>query len=131
MITLIIVTHGNLADELLKTAQMIFGKTEDVHAVCFSSDQEIESLQERISGLLEKTDGHSVLFLTDMLGGSAFTASMKFLQGKDRYLVTGVNLPILLDILLSRKGKDIEELISQVKINMPRYSVLFPAGKTG
>ena len=132
MITLIIVAHGNLAAELLATAKMTYGsKIDDVYALCFTSDQEMETLRDRIAKILEGVKDSPVIFLTDMIGGSAFTASMNFLRAKDRYLITGANLPILLEILLARDNQSIDQVIAHVRSNIMKYSVVFPQGMIG
>lgn len=71
MIGVVIVTHGNLADALLNTAEQIMGKQqEQVKAVAFESGQAVADLQNRIMKAVTQVDsGQGTLILVDILGG--------------------------------------------------------------
>lgn len=68
MIAVIIGTHGIFSEEILKSAEMIFGVQENVGSVTFQPGEGIDALVEKYNSLIEKmnsTDG--VLFMVDLL----------------------------------------------------------------
>ncbi len=92
----LIVTHGQLAHELLKAAQTIEGKLDGVEAVPLEWSDSVEQAREKISQALDRvgTSGGVIIF-TDMFGGTPSNISLSFLE-KDRIeIVTGVNLPMI------------------------------------
>lgn len=113
MISVIIGTHSIFSEEILKSAEMIFGDQENVGAVTFKPGEGIESLVEKYNTLikeLDSTDG--VLFMVDLFGGSPFNAaSIIAMQHENMEIVAGVNLPMILEVLGSRDFSSITELL--------------------
>jgi PTS system mannose-specific IIA component len=114
MISVIIGTHGIFSEEILKSAEMIFGAQENVGSVTFKPGEGIENLIEKYNTLiaeLDSTDG--VLFMVDLFGGSPFNAaSIIAMQHENMEIVTGVNLPMILEVLGSRDFLSISELLT-------------------
>ena len=104
MIAVIVGTHGIFSEEILKSAEMIFGVQENVGSVTFQPGEGIDALVEKYNSLIEKmnsTDG--VLFMVDLFGGSPFNAaSIIAMKHENMEIVTGVNLPMILEVLGSR-----------------------------
>jgi mannose PTS system EIIA component len=124
--TIIVITHGNLAQELIETAEMIFGHCEDIHAITLPRNKDSDSLVDEIQVILDAVPPESgVIFMTDMVGGSAFNAAMRFLKEGRRFLMTGVNLPMILDMLLSRDKSGFDQLKKQADENCQRYMAIF------
>ena len=105
MIGIVIVSHGTLSEALVATSQMILGKQEDIIAVALVPSQGLDDLKEKmreaVESLLAK-DSNGVLILADMFGGSAANVSAAFLHTHKVEVITGVNLPMLLEAMLSR-----------------------------
>jgi mannose/fructose-specific phosphotransferase system component IIA len=113
MITGIIVTHGNLAEELLATAKTIYGEFTDFRPVS-NAQKSPQALTEELDSLVKSAlSGNSdgVLILTDFFGGSCSHACLSVEQQHDRVrMVTGVNLPMLLAFLYRRSEVPFEKL---------------------
>ena len=97
MIAVIIGTHGMFSEEILKSAEMIFGEQENVGSVTFKPGEGVENLIEKYNELindLDCTDG--ILFMVDLFGGSPFNAAsmiaMKNATDSASDLVTDLNL---------------------------------------
>lgn len=106
MIGLVIVTHGTLGQELLKTAEYIVGGLEGCLTVSIDVARSPEAMRDSIGGAIKALDrGLGVLVLTDMFGGTPSNLSLSFLE-KDRVeVLSGVNLPMLLKaVQLRDKG---------------------------
>jgi len=128
MTGIIIVTHGKLALELVNTASMVFGTLEKVHPVCFTSDMELDDLQEEVKKISAKYVSEPLIYMTDMFGGSAFNvASMIMKKGVD-LLLAGANMPLLLDILFARDEQDIISIKNNIINDMSKFIVIYEGG---
>ncbi|MBD3855112.1 MAG: PTS sugar transporter subunit IIA [Acidobacteria bacterium] len=113
MIPVLILTHGNLASELLQAAQTIDPSLSG-HAASMSlpwdvdSDEASRSLKKQ---LRELDQGEGTLILTDMFGGTATNLALPFLEPEKVEIVTGVNLPMLVKLgSLQGRTMSLEEL---------------------
>lgn len=113
---MLIITHGDLGNELLKIARKIIGKfsPEIIEAM---SNKDL-SLPEIIKIIETKTsaDPDSFFILaTDFPGGSCFIASKKVSSSSDRIItVSGLNISMVLSFLTKRNnysGKELAEVI--------------------
>ena len=112
MIGGLIVTHGNLAYELLNAAQKIESNVGIIEAVPLEWTDSVDEAREKIRLALERigTDGGVIIF-TDMFGGTPSNISLSFLE-KDRVeIVTGVNLPMVVKFAtMQHDAKDLATL---------------------
>lgn len=104
MTGIIIVTHGKLAQALLETAEMIMGSQEYIGTIVFEAGQDVSNLQEKIQQMLCKMPKNDeALILVDLRGGSPYNAAAMVAMTMPKVkIVTGVNLPMLLEILSNR-----------------------------
>ena len=109
MIGALIVTHGNLANELLSAARKIESTDVVIEAVPLEWTDSVDEAREKIRVALDRvgTDGGVIIF-TDMFGGTPSNISLSFLE-KDRVeIITGVNLPMVVKFAtLQQDGKDL------------------------
>jgi len=114
MISVIIGTHGMFSDEILKSAEMIFGTQENIGSVTFKPGEGIENLIEKYNNLISELDSKDgVLFMVDLFGGSPFNAaSIIAMKNDNMEIVTGVNLPMILEVLGSRDFSTVSELLT-------------------
>jgi PTS system mannose-specific IIA component len=105
MVGLVVATHGELAAELLRTAEGIVGAVERAVAVSVDARTSVEEARARLATAIHKVggDGEGVLVLTDMFGGTPANLALTFLEEQIE-VVTGVNLPMLLKLATSRAG---------------------------
>ena len=121
MVGVIICTHGNSAPELLKSAEMICGKQENCQTVSFTEGESLEQLKSEISEKISKLKG-TVFCLTDLKGGTPFNTLVSLLKSNpEMEIITGVNIPMLLELFINRSQLKKEELLSGIT----------EAGKTG
>ncbi|PIO83999.1 PTS mannose transporter subunit IIA [Loigolactobacillus backii] len=100
MLAIIIASHGKFSEGILQSSQMIFGEQDLVKAITFMPDEGPDDLMDKFQTTIESFGADDqILFLVDLFGGSPFnTASRIVAEDLDRYaLVTGVNLPMLLE----------------------------------
>jgi mannose/fructose-specific phosphotransferase system component IIA len=110
----IIVTHGRLAEELLRTAELIIGKQENFYAISGS-----DLCDENVIGMIRKIVGgrgdSNVLVFVDYFGGSCCINSVRAVEGeKGVKVVSGVNLPILLSFATKRGTMPFDEMVDHI-----------------
>jgi PTS system mannose-specific IIA component len=99
LIGVVVVTHGQLATELLNAAEMIVGELPQFTAVSIGWHDDVEIARDAIEGAIRKVDaGRGVLILTDMFGGTPTNLGLSFLDAGRVEVITGVNLPMLIKL---------------------------------
>jgi PTS system mannose-specific IIA component len=99
MIGVVVVTHGQLATELLNAAEMIVGNLPSFAAVSIGWHEDVNDAREDIAQAIERVQGDAgVLLLTDMFGGTPSNLGMTFLATNRVEVITGVNLPMLIKL---------------------------------
>src|SRR5687768_10645500 len=98
MIGIVIVTHGQLATELLNAAEMIVGDLSRFAAVSIGWHEDTADAREEIAQAIARVqEGQGVLIMTDMFDGTPSNLAMTFL-GQNVEVITGVNLPMLIKL---------------------------------
>ena len=116
MIGLLIITHRQLAKELLGAAEFIVGPVEAVECISIDTPEDSKKLRDLIAKKIESLNqGAGVLILTDMFGGTPSNLALSFLQKDSAEVVTGVNLPMVLAIAHNRKGKSLAQVADIAK----------------
>lgn len=111
MIGIVLISHGNFAEGLLDAAEMITGEAEKIACIGLQPMDDVDQLVDRIQDAVDQVnDGDGVLLLVDLFGASPFNAGGRlFLEKKDHLeLVTGMNLPMLVELLVAREGLDLD-----------------------
>ena len=99
MIGVVVVTHGQLATELLNAAETIVGDLPRFAAVSIGWHDDTEDARAEIEQAIGRVEeGAGVLILTDMFGGTASNLAMSFLSQGKVEVITGVNLPRLIKL---------------------------------
>ncbi|HEX4347038.1 MAG TPA: PTS sugar transporter subunit IIA [Vicinamibacterales bacterium] len=108
MIGVVVVTHGQLAIELVNAAEMIVGDLPQFTAVSIGWHDEMNDAREEIAQAVERVRGEEgVLLLTDMFGGTPSNLGMTFLETNRIEVITGVNLPMLIKLSSLRGSQDL------------------------
>jgi len=116
MIGVLITTHGNLGNELIKAAELIKGKLEGVSTVSVDQKKAMEEIKKEINSSIKKLDrGQGVLILTDLFGGTPSNISLSFLKDGKVEVVTGVNLPMMLKLYDKRQEMNLKEFAFYIK----------------
>jgi PTS system mannose-specific IIA component len=116
MVGVVLVTHPNLGEEFIRSAELICGPLPFLATVSIDTRKSVEELREEISKAIKSVDsGKGVLILTDMFGGTPSNMSLAFLSEGRVEVVTGLNLPMLIKISNCREGRILPELAKLVK----------------
>ena len=97
MIPCLVVTHGQLASELVAAAEMIVGEIEHIVPLCIGWQEDVNEARDEIERQLKSLrieDG--AIIMTDMFGGTPSNLAMSFLKDRKVEVITGVNLPMII-----------------------------------
>ncbi len=101
MVGIVVVTHGELAKELISAVNFVLSSNPSVkmEGVCLDPDREFESFKQEIKSAIKKVKGNDgILLVTDMFGGTPSNISLTFLDENNIEVISGVNLPMLLKL---------------------------------
>ena len=109
MINILVVTHGNFGNELIKSAEMIAGKQENIEALGLFVEDDFDMFKSKVKNKIKELENEEgVLVLTDMFGGTPSNASFANLNNLDFECVTVLNLQMMLEVLINRDIKTLE-----------------------
>lgn len=113
----VIVTHGQLANELLSAAEMIVGdQINKITAVSIGWHDDVDVAREEIERAIERVNsGNGVLLLTDMFGGTPTNIAASFLGQAQVEVITGVNLPMVIKLAEQAAGEQLPDLARRVR----------------
>ena len=107
MIGVVVVTHGQLATELLNATETIVGDLPRFAAVSIGWHEDTEDARGEIAEAVARVrQDRGVLILTDMFGGTPSNLALTLL-GDGVEVITGVNLPMLIKLAGLADGADL------------------------
>jgi mannose PTS system EIIA component len=115
VVGVLIISHGPLGQALVDAATMITGHTDDVRAISFQPGQGIEDLDAAVRSALDEVWGTGgALCLVDLPGGSPARVAASLVPSTPGLeVISGVNLPMLVEVLLLRDAGSARELAIQ------------------
>lgn len=112
----VIVSHGQVANELLAAAEAVVGDLSHITAVSIGWHDDVEMAKSEIErAIAQVSSGSGVLVLTDMFGGTPTNISAMFLKENEVEIVTGVNLPMVIKLASNTKEVTLHELAKEVE----------------
>jgi PTS system mannose-specific IIA component len=115
MIGIVVVTHGRLGEEMVRTLNGVLGPVPGLRAAS-SIEADPEIVKGEIRRILERVDdGDGVLVLTDMLGDTATNLSLMVAGASRAEVVAGVNMPMLIKAASARGTMGLRELAGFIR----------------
>ena len=112
----VVVTHGQLASELVTAAEAIVGDLANIEAVSIGWHDDVEQARQAIGEAIARvTTDTGALVLTDMFGGTPSNLAVTFLARNRVEVVTGVNLPMLLKLASFQAPGDLKSVARTVR----------------
>ncbi len=112
----LVVTHGQLGQELVSAAQAIVGEISYIAAVSIGWNDDVNESKKKIEQAVAEVDqGKGVIILTDMFGGTPSNLSLPLLKRNELEIVTGVNLPMVIKVANQSSTDSLSELVTKVK----------------
>ena len=112
----VIVSHGQVATELVAAAETVVGDISHVVAVSIGWHDDVEAAKNEIERAIKSVSkGSGVIVLTDMFGGTPTNISAMFLKEDEVEIVTGVNLPMVIKLATNTKEISLADLAREIE----------------
>lgn len=115
---IILVAHGNLSVEMKNTAEMILGEVKKCSVITFIPGENTETLKTKFNKLINDFDkDENILIIVDLFGGSPYNAAFEIaMKNENIEILTGLNVPMLIDILSKRESglEAVENLLEEL-----------------
>ena len=108
----IIATHATLAGGFADVVRFFKSDLENVQFI--NAYVESQELEKEFRNALEKVKGENVIVLTDIMGGSVNQVATRLMQEFSYQLITGVNLPLLIELTFMPDGISPEQIRASV-----------------
>lgn len=110
MIGMILVTHGNLAEEFVHAMEHVVGDQSAVATVCVGPNDDMERRRSEIAEAITAVDsGEGVIILTDLFGGTPSNLAISLMQAGKVEVIAGINLPMLIRLAKARACMSVRE----------------------
>jgi mannose/fructose/sorbose-specific phosphotransferase system IIA component len=114
MINIVLVSHADLGDALFRAAEMIVGATEGLYSVSLLPEDSPEGFGEKLEAALRPIEGEETLILIDLFGGTPYNVAARQVLKENVECVTGANLPMLLELVMSRDDASLSDLAEEI-----------------
>ncbi|HIY58268.1 MAG TPA: PTS mannose transporter subunit IIA [Candidatus Tetragenococcus pullicola] len=112
----LIATHGEFSKGITDSVRLIVGDSGTLDQFSMTKSKSQESAEIEVKDYLKKYQGPDLIVLTDVFGGSVANLFTNFLlQGYEFQLVTGVNLPLLLTLVLSEEADSFQSVTQGIE----------------
>lgn len=116
MIGLIIITHGNLGQEMLAALEHVLGPQKNAKAVAIGPHDDMEERRQLLIQEVKAVEGgQGVVIFTDMFGGTPSNLAISLLQEKGIEVIAGVNLPMLIKFSSLRQSEPLSKVITEAQ----------------
>ena len=117
---IILVSHGQFASGFKSAIGVVMGMADEITALGLEEGMDIKTFREKFLEILNQIPKEDeIILLCDIIGGSPFTSSAELLRQEgflERSLIlTGMNMPVLVQLLLQKDDSALEQLKSEVK----------------
>lgn len=110
---IILATHGNFAQGIRTSLELICGKSTNVEVVCAYMDETFD-LGQTVATIIYENQENELLVITDIFGGSVNNEFFKYVERPNVHLVSGLNLSLLIELYTQLDIADsLEKLITQ------------------
>jgi mannose PTS system EIIA component len=119
---IVIVSHGIFGEVLLKTVERMLGKQKSIFVVNVESNDRVLKVTNKIKKIVEKFRKKGVLIMVDIVGGTPFNISCKFIRFKNVEVVTGMNVNMLLSAVQNKEDITLERLVKKVVLDSKKFT---------
>jgi len=114
MTGLVLVTHAGLAGALKSAAEMIVGSIDMCASVEVIPGEHADEIMARVVSAVEAVSADGAIIMTDLFGGTPSNMAMSFLEEGRIEVLTGVNLPMLIEFCSRRGRMSVADLASEL-----------------
>ena len=111
---ILIATHGKMASGIRYTAELIVGQLAEITTIDAYVTPE-DNVEEQFKEFFEKHKEDRIIVFTDLMGGSVNQKLMEYAKQDNVTLVTGTNLPVLMQVMLADDDVSEEEIETYIE----------------
>ena len=124
MVGVVVAAHGTFAEALVKAAEGIVGKLDNLKVVNLLAHEGMECGREKLVSAIREVDtGAGVVILADIFGGTPSNCCLSLLAEGSLEVVTGVNLPMLLRLATSRTDGQDPKQVAESLVQYGRQNI--------
>jgi mannose/fructose-specific phosphotransferase system component IIA len=129
---ILLISHGDLAAGMCSTITHFFGAS-SVSSACVTLDRGTADLTDKIDAYLKEWEGEQVVICSDLKGGSANQTAFKYLERPNTYLISGMNLALVLQLILEQQVSEesLHTMIDNAKEDMVLINDLYNQASSG
>ena len=131
MVSVLLISHGVLADGMKETAKVFFGpEIPGFDSLCLETTETAESYREKLIAKVDELDeGEGVIIVCDLLGGTPCNQCV-FLDQTKVKIITGMSLPMVMELLAMRSPDfDLELFTETIKGSIVNFSKMLEEKK--
>lgn len=120
----LIAAHGSFSSGLKSSLEIIIGKVENVFIIDAYVDGN-KSIEDELNKILTNVQVEDELVVfSDLMGGSITNQILRYGLRENVHVVTGMNLPLLIDIMLADADTPVTDVIENA-ISIAREQVVY------
>ena len=125
---ILLISHGDLAAGMCSTLQNFCG-ADSVYSACVTQENGTADLMDKAREYLDQWQGEQVVICSDLKGGSANQAALALLERPDTFLISGMNLSLVLQLQMEDHvdADTIHDLMANAKEDMVLVNELLQA----
>ncbi|HTH56049.1 MAG TPA: hypothetical protein VL728_08370 [Cyclobacteriaceae bacterium] len=107
----LITAHGSFASGIKSSLDIIIGESDNVFVIDAYVDGNT-SIEDELKKVLENiTPNDELIVFSDLMGGSITNQVLRFALRENVHIVSGMNLPLLIDLIMTDADKPIADAI--------------------
>lgn len=111
----IIASHAHFATGINESVSLLSGERGNIRTLSMYVDGNNDLAAAAAKMLDETPEGDDLVVCTDLFGGSVNNEFTSIVQRRpNTYLVTNMNLPLLIQLLFAEEGRDTAEVIREI-----------------
>ena len=112
MIGVVLVTHGKLAEEFRHAVEHVVGPQKLIETISIGPEDDMDQRrQDILEAVMRANEGHGVIILTDMFGGTPSNMAISVMQAGHVEVIAGMNLPMLIKLAGVRGENNMEKAL--------------------
>lgn len=110
---IVLASHGKLASGILSSLELICGKNDKISTLdCYLTED--FDLSQEVANVIKSNQQNELIIITDLFGGSVNNEFLCYVNRPNVYLVSGLNLPFLIEFTTASVSGLVEETIKTV-----------------
>ena len=111
MIKLLLASHWDLAYGVYISLKIIMVEQKNISTLCAYNKEDFDLKKEVWKIINDLKDDDKLIIVTDIFGGSVNNEFMNNLYRDNLYLVSGLNLPLVMELMLIQDESNIDSMI--------------------